>query len=123
MKWVLDVGASPAALSSGYCNLPLCADFADNCAAEDVLLSGAGVDDAAPAVAGAQPHLAQAELGPLDASQHHLQRLPAAPHCMHTCSAASSLASLAEQAVYLDTASKGCRQQCHIFAKFKQSVI
>ena len=48
------------------------------CAAEDILLSGAGLDDAAPAVAGAEPLLAQAELGPLDAPQHHLQRLPAA---------------------------------------------
>ena len=36
------------------------------------------MDDAAPAVAGAHPLLAQAGLGPLDAPQHHLQRLPTA---------------------------------------------
>ena len=60
-------------------------DVGDECAAEDVLLSGVGLDDVAPAVAGAQPALAQAELGPLDAPQHHLQRLSAARPCIHTC--------------------------------------
>lgn len=50
-------------------------------AAEDKLLSRAGMDDAAAAVAGAEPPLAQAELGPLDAPQHHRQRL----RCLESC--------------------------------------
>ena len=66
------------------------------CAAEDVLLSGAGVDDAAPAVAGAQPLLAQAGLGPLDASQYHLQRLllPTSASTLAPCSLAADLCLL-----------------------------
>ena len=36
------------------------------------------MDDAAAAVAGAEPSLAKAKLGPLDAPQLHLQRCPAA---------------------------------------------
>ena len=38
------------------------------------LLPRAGLDDAAPTVAGDWAPLAQAVLGSLDASQHHLQR-------------------------------------------------
>ena len=58
------------------------------CAVKDVLLPGAWVDDAAAAVAGDWSPLAQAELGPLDAPQHHRPRLPAAPlviHCIAFC--------------------------------------
>lgn len=39
-----------------------------------ILLPRAGVDDAAGGVAGDWAPLAQAELGPLDAPQHHCQR-------------------------------------------------